>query len=198
MHYSLPDVYAYLDINYELNGDGMIKVTESLHADSSKQEPMMFKFGMQMMVPKNYDQMEWYGRGPSENYWDRKDAAFVGLYKMSVRAQFHPYLRPQETGNKTDVRWVKLTDKNGKGLLISGDTVLNISARHFLDKDLDDGLEKHNSHAGELKERNMTVLNIDLQQTGVGGINSWGTWPLNQYRMNYQDYRYSFVIKPVQ
>jgi beta-galactosidase len=198
MHYSLPDVYAYLDINYELNGDGMIKVTESLHADSSKQEPMMFKFGMQMMLPKKYDQMEWYGRGPSENYWDRKDAAFVGLYKMSVRDQFHPYLRPQETGNKTDVRWVKLTDKNGKGLLITGDTVLNISPRHFLDKDLDDGLEKHNSHAGELKERNMTVLNIDLQQTGVGGINSWGAWPLKQYRLNYQDYRYSFVIKPVQ
>ena len=197
MHYSLPDVYAYLDISYELNGDGMMKVTESFHADSSKQEPMMFKFGMQMMLPKNYDQMEWYGCGPSENYWDRKDAAFVGLYKMSVRDQFHPYLRPQETGNKTDVRWVKLTDKNGKGLLIAGDTVLNISARHFLDKDLDDGLEKHNSHAGELKERDMTVLNIDLQQTGVGGINSWGTWPLKQYRMNYQDYSYSFIVEPV-
>jgi beta-galactosidase len=197
MHYSLPDVYAYLDISYEMNGDGMIKVTESLHADSSKQEPMMFKFGMQMMLPKSYNQMQWYGRGPSENYWDRKDAAFVGLYKMSVRDQFHPYLRPQETGNKTDVRWVKLTDKSGKGLWISGDTVLNISARHFLDKDLDDGLEKHNSHFGELKERDMTVLNIDLQQTGVGGINSWGTWPLKQYRMNYQDYSYSFMIKPV-
>ena len=197
MHYSLPDVYAYLDISYELNGGGMIKVTESLHADSSKQEPMMFKFGMQMMLPKSYNQMEWYGRGPSENYWDRKDAAFVGLYKMSVRDQFHPYLRPQETGNKTDVRWVKLTDESGKGLLITGDTVLNISARHFLDKDLDDGLEKHNSHFGELKERDMTILNVDLQQTGVGGINSWGIWPLKQYRMNYQDYSYSFIIKPV-
>lgn len=197
MHYSLPDVYAMLDINYELNGDGIIKVKESMHVDSSKQEPMMFKFGMQMMLPKEYNQMEWYGRGPSENYWDRKDEAFVGLYKMNVHDQFHAYLRPQETGNKTDVRWVKLTDENGKGLLISGDTVLNIAARHFLDEDLDDGLEKHNRHFGELRERDMTVLNIDLEQTGVGGINSWGTWPLKQYRLEYKDYSYSFIIKPI-
>jgi beta-galactosidase len=197
MNYSLPDVYANLDINYELNGDGIIKVTEAMHVDSSKQEPMLFKFGMQMMMPKTYNQMEWYGRGPSENYWDRKDDAFVGMYNINVQDQFHPYLRPQETGNKTDVRWVKLTDVKGTGLWISGDTVLNISARHFLDEDLDDGLEKHNSHFGELKERDLTTLNIDLEQTGVGGINSWGTWPLKQYRMEYKDYSYSFIIKPV-
>ena len=198
MNYSLPDVYAKLSIDYELNGEGEMKVTESMHADSSKKEPMMFKFGMQMMLPKDYDQMEWYGRGPSENYWDRKDAAFVGLYKMSVQDQFHPYIRPQETGNKTDVRWVKLTNENGKGLWIAGDTVLNISARHFLDEDLDDGIQKHNRHSGELKVRDLTTLNIDLQQTGVGGINSWGTWPLKQYRLEYKDYSYSFIIKPVQ
>ena len=197
MHYSLPDVYAYLDIKYQLNGDGVIKVTESMHADTSKEVPMLFKFGMQMMLPKEYDQMEWYGRGPSENYWDRKDAAFVGLYNMSVHDQFHSYVRPQETGNKTDVRWVKLTNEKGKGLMIVGDTVLNIAARHYLDKDLDEGLEKHNTHSGELKERDMTVLNIDLEQTGVGGINSWGTWPLKQYRMDYKDYNYSFTISPV-
>ena len=197
MHYSLPDVYAYLDINYELNGNGIIKVNEAMHANSSKEVPMMFKFGMQMVLPKEYNKMEWYGRGPSENYWDRKDAAFVGLYKMNVHDQFHEYVRPQETGNKTDVRWVKLTDQKGTGLLISGDTVLNISARHYLDEDLDDGLEKHNRHTGELKERDLTVLNIDLQQTGVGGINSWGSWPLKQYRLEYKDYSYSFMITPV-
>ncbi|MEP7230510.1 MAG: glycoside hydrolase family 2 TIM barrel-domain containing protein [Ginsengibacter sp.] len=197
MHYSLPDVYAMLDINYEMNGDGIIKVTESMHADTSKKVPMMFKFGMQMMMPKSFGQMEWYGRGPSENYTDCKDAALIGLYSMSVHDQFHAYVRPQETANKTDVRWVKLTNANGKGLLISGDTVLNISARHFLDEDLDEGLEKHNAHSGELTERNMTVLNIDLNQTGLGGINSWGTWPLEKYRMNYKDYKYSFMIMPI-
>lgn len=198
MHYSLPDVYAYLDINYELNGDGAIKVTQSLHADSSKEVPMMFKFGMQMMLPKEYSNMQWYGRGPSENYWDRKDAAFVGVYQQTVDEQFSNYVRPQETGNKTDIRWVKLTDANGKGLMIEGDTLLNISARHYLDKDLDEGLEKHNAHTGELKQRDLTTLNIDLEQTGVGGINSWGSWPLKQYRMDYKDYNYSFLIKPVE
>lgn len=198
MHYSLPDVYAYLDINYELNGDGAIKVTESLQADSSKEVPMMFKFGMQMMLPKEYSQMQWYGRGPSENYWDRKDAAFIGIYNKTVDEQFHEYVRPQETGNKTDVRWVRLTNNSGRGLMITGDTVLNISARHYLDKDIDDGLEKHNSHSGELKQRDLTTLNIDLEQTGVGGINSWGTWPLKKYRLEYKDYTYSFLIKPVE
>ena len=198
MHYSLPDVYAYLDISYQLNGDGIIKVTEAMHADSTKQEPMLFKFGMQMMLPKEYSNMEWYGRGPSENYWDRKDAAFVGVYNQTVDEQFGNYVRPQETGNKTDVRWVKLTNEKGSGLMIAGDTVLNISARHYLDEDLDEGLEKHNAHTGELKQRDLTTLNIDLEQTGVGGINSWGTWPLKQYRMEYKDYSYSFVIKPVE
>src|SRR5665213_3173507 len=198
MHYSLPDVYAYLDIDYQLNGEGGIKVSESLHADSSQKEPMMFKFGMQMMLPKEYSQMEWYGRGPSENYWDRKDAAFVGVYNQTVDEQFHPYVRPQETANKTDVRWVKLTNADGTGLEIMGDTVLNISARHFLDEDLDEGLEKHNHHSGELKQRDFTTLNIDLEQTGLGGINSWGTLPLKQYRMEYKDYSYSFIIKPVE
>ncbi len=197
MHYSLPDVYAMLDISYEMNGDGVIKVTESMHADTSKKLPMLFKFGMQMMMPKEFQQMVWYGRGPSENYVDRNDAALIGLYSMSVHDQFHPYVRPQETANKTDVRWVKLTDANGKGVMISGDTVLNISARHYLDEDLDEGLEKHNRHSGELTERDMTVLNIDLNQTGVGGINSWGTWPLEKYRMTYKDYKYTFMIVPV-
>ncbi|GHT57227.1 MAG: hypothetical protein K2W79_11060 [Hydrotalea flava] len=198
VHYALPDVFAFLDLHYEINGDGMLKVTETMHVDHAKQEPILFKFGMQMMLPKKYNQMEWYGRGPSENYWDRKDAAFVGVYNINVHDQFHPYLRPQETGNKTDIRWMQLTDKNGSGLWISGDTVLNITARHFLDKDLDDGLEKHNSHAGELKERDLTVLSIDLQQTGVGGINSWGTWPLEKYQLKYKDYSYTFIIKPIQ
>lgn len=197
MHYSLPDVYAMLDISYEMNGEGIIKVTQAMRADTSKKVPMLFKFGMQMMLPKSFDQLEWYGRGPGENYMDRKDNAFVGIYKGSVRDQFVPYVRPQETGNKTDVRWVKLSDQSGKGIIISADTVLNISARHFLDEDLDEGLEKHNAHAGELKERDMSIMNIDLNQTGLGGINSWGTWPLEKYRMEYKDYKYTFVITPI-
>jgi beta-galactosidase len=165
--------------------------------DSSRKEPMMFKFGMQLMMPKSFETMQWYGRGPDENYWDRKDAAFLGTYTQSVTSQVHPYVRPQETGNKTDVRWVRMTNAQGQGIEVLGDTVLNVEARHFLDKDLDDGLAKHNSHSGTLKPRPLTVLSIDLNQTGVGGINSWGTWPLAKYRMTYQDYSYSYQIRPI-
>ncbi|MCL6523174.1 MAG: DUF4981 domain-containing protein [Thermoflavifilum sp.] len=197
MKYSLPDVYATLTLNYLINGDGVIHVQQIMHVDTSKKLPMMFKYGMQMVLPASYYQMQWYGRGPSENYWDRKDAAFVGLYNSTVSEQFHPYVRPQETGNKSDVRWVKFIDHTGNGLMITSDTVLNIEARHFLDEDLDEGLEKHNTHAGELKPRNMTVLSIDLQQTGVGGVNSWGAWPLPQYRLEYGDYQYSFFLIPI-
>lgn len=195
--YDLPYVFAGLQIAYEINGAGEVIVSESLHADTTRKVPMLPKFGMQLMMPKSFHRMRWYGRGPGESYWDRKDAAFVGLYQGDVHDQVHPYLRPQETGNKSDVRWMKLTDGSGRGLMITSDTVLNITARHFLDKDLDDGLAKHNSHSGKLKERNMTVVGIDLQQMGLGGINSWGTWPLPQYRLDYHDYSYRFKITPL-
>lgn len=197
MQYALPDVYARLHLNYVINGEGVISVQQDFYADTLRNVPMMFKYGMQMVLPEQFHLMQWYGRGPDENYWDRKDAAFVGLYTLPVSAQFHPYIRPQETANKTDVRWVQLTDDNGNGIWIAGDTVLNVTARHFLDEDLDEGLEKHNHHAGELKPRQMTVFSIDLQQTGVGGIDSWGAWPLPQYRLNYQNYHYQFIIKPI-
>jgi beta-galactosidase len=197
MTYDLPDVYAGLTIGYRIDGSGAMIVSETLHADTTHKVPMLPKFGMQMMLPKSFSRMQWYGRGPGESYWDRKDAEFVGLYQGDVHDQVHPYLRPQETGNKSDVRWMKLTDASGKGIMITSDTVLNLTARHFLDKDLDDGLEKHNRHSGELKERDMTVLSIDLQQMGLGGINSWSEWPLPQYRLDYHDYSYQFKIIPL-
>lgn len=197
MQYDLPDVFATLSVDYQINGAGEIIVSDSLHADTTKEVPMLPKFGMQLMMPKAFSTMEWFGRGPGESYWDRKTASFVGLYRADVHDQVHPYVRRQETGNKSDVRWMKLTDAAGSGLLVTSDTVLNLTARHYLDKDLDDGLEKHNSHSGELKERDMTVLSIDLQQMGVGGINSWGTWPMPQYRLPYGDYSYRFKITPL-
>ncbi|HEX5555707.1 MAG TPA: glycoside hydrolase family 2 TIM barrel-domain containing protein [Chitinophagaceae bacterium] len=197
MHYDLPYVYATLVLSYEINGKGEIIVSEAMKADTTHKVPMLPKFGMQLMLPKAYSQMTWYGRGPGESYWDRKDNEFVGLYQGTVSAQFHPYVRPQETGNKSDVRWMKITSPQGAGIMITSDTVLNLAARHYLDKDLDDGLKKQNSHSGELKERNMTVLSIDLQQMGLGCINSWGAWPMPQYRLNYGDYAYRFKITPI-
>ncbi len=197
MHYDLPDVYAALTLSYQINGRGALIVSESLRADTSKDVQMLPKFGMQMVLPSGFDQIKWYGRGPVESYQDRKDAAFVGVYSGRVAEQFHPYVRPQETGNKTDVRWLLITNQKGAGLRISSDTLINVNALHYLTKDLDDGLRKNNRHSGELTPRPLTALDIDLQQMGLGGINSWGTWPLKQYRLPYGNYSYRFKIEPV-
>lgn len=198
MHYDLPDVYASLTIQYKINGKGEIIVSEQMRADKEQKVPMLPKFGMQMVLPQSFNRMEWYGRGPNESYWDRKDAEFVGIYSSTVDQQYHrDYVRPQESGNKSDIRWLKLTNDKGVGLRITSDTLININALPYLTDDLDEGLEKHNHHSGELKKRNFSVLNIDLQQMGVGGINSWGTLPLEEYRLPYADYSYRFKIEPV-
>lgn len=198
MQYDLPYVFARLLLTYAVNGKGAMIVSESMKADTTKKVPMLPKFGMEMRLPKSFDQIAWYGRGPHENYWDRKDAEFVGVYRSAVEEQYHKdYVRPQESGNKSDIRWVTLTDDQGNGLRISSDTLLNFKALPYLDEDLDEGLEKHNHHSGELKTRETTVLDIDLQQMGLGGINSWGTWPLKQYQLPYGDYSYRFKIEPV-
>ncbi len=199
MKLGLPYVHAKLLIDYAINGKGAMIVSQSMEANTSKKVPMLPKFGMQMMLPKSFSHMKWYGRGPHESYWDRKDAEFVGVYQSTVSQQYHKnYVRPQESGNKSDIRWLELTNDAGVGLRISSDTLININALPYLNKDLDEGLEKHNAHSGELVPRDMTVLSIDLQQMGLGGTNSWGTWPLKQYLLPYKDYSYQFKIMPIQ
>jgi beta-galactosidase len=198
MHYDLPDVFANLTIKYQINGNGSIIVSQHMHADASENVPMLPRFGMQWVLPQKFNQITWYGRGPNESYWDRKDAEFVGLYHSDVSRQYHyGFVRPQESGNKSDIRWLELSDTEGNGLRITADTLFNFKAIPYLDEDLDEGLEKHNHHSGELKPRDFTVLSIDLQQMGLGGINSWGTWPLEQYRLPYKDYSYQYKIEPI-
>ncbi len=199
MHYDMPDVYAHLTLRYTINGAGAILVKQSMQADPTKEVAILPKFGMQLVLPKKFHQIEWYGRGPDETYWDRKSSQFIGTYTSTVAQQYHySYVRPQESGNKTDVRWVKLTDNEGNGLLVSSNILLNFKAIPFLDRDLDEGLHKTNLHSGELTPRNFTVLDIDLRQTGVGGTDSWGAEPLKQYQMVYKNYSYTYKIKPIQ
>jgi len=120
------------------------------------------------------------------------------LYSGAVKDQYYPYIRPQESGNKTDVRWAKLTRKDGSGILIAAtDTLLNINALPYSPDQLYSGPEKQQKHSGELEADKNIHLDIDLQQMGVGGINSWGSWPLEKYRMLYKDYSYSYLIMPV-
>jgi beta-galactosidase len=195
--YALPDVSSKLVVRYSLNGKGELVVSQQLQVDASKSAPILPRFGMNWILPEGFNAIEYYGRGPHENYQDRNYSAQIGLYKQTVDEQFYPYIRPQETGNKTDIRWFRITNNAGKGLLIQSDSLLSMSALHFLDSDLDDGDEKDQRHSGELKPRSLTQLHIDLAQMGVGGINSWGTWPLEKYRLPYKNYSYTFKITPL-
>lgn len=179
---------------YSIYPDGRIRVENELNALGGNY-PMLLKVGMKMNLPKTMNVMEWYGRGPQESYEDRKTGALVGIYRGSVSAQFHPYIRPQETGNKTEVRWLKLSSDSGNGLMVSGEMPLSISALHYLPEDLDDGDAKGQSHAGELTERDLTCLHVDLKQMGVGGNDSWGALPLKSYQLPYQSYHYSFWMQ---
>jgi beta-galactosidase len=180
---------------YTIFGDGAV-IVENHFEPGDEGLPRMPRFGMQMTLPRQFSNLEWFGRGPHESYWDRKTSAAVGVYHSTVAESFHPYIRPQENGNKTDVRWMALTNDEGFGLLITGMPLLSISALHYTIDDLDPGESKQQRHAGELVERDLVNLNIDYKQMGVGGINSWGPTALPRYSLYYGEYRYSFRLQP--
>jgi beta-galactosidase len=150
---------------------------------------------MELILPKNFENISYYGKGPFENYIDRNYSAKVGIYNQTVSQQLYPYIRPQESGNKTDVRWYTISN-NAIGLNIQSDIVLSMTALHCLTNDLDDGLQKKQSHPGDIPERDLTSLKIDYKQMGVGGINSWGTLPLEKYSLSDKKHEYLFKIEP--
>jgi len=196
--YNLPDVKAQLSLQYIINGNGEMEVGQQLTVDTSNHIPVLPRFGMRWILPEGFDRIRYYGRGPHENYMDRREASFVGIYEQSVADQYFHYVIPQETGNKTGVRWWEVRDAKGYGLKIMAvDSLLSMSALHLLDEDLDDGEKRHQRHAADLKMRPITQLHIDLKQMGVGGINSWGAWPMKKYQLPYQNYAYHFRIIPL-
>lgn len=169
--------------------------------------PEIVRMGMNLVMPRNFGLMSWLGRGPHESYWDRKTSAFVGLYKGSVAEQSWVYLRPQENGNKTDVRWAAITNETGNGLLFSGMPLLEVSAHHNIMEDFEsmertdgrqqDGAEVVNRHTTDVKPRDLTSVNIDYKQMGVGGDNSWGALTHPEYRLTEKEYSYSFRMRPI-
>lgn len=193
---SILDGDALLKQSYTIDGDGKITIHNQLEKIKG-QHPLLPKFGTCFVLPKQYDRLMYYGRGPWENYIDRNYASHLGIYKSTVDEQFFPYVRPQENGNKTDVRWLSLTDKNGIGMKISGFTPFEFSALYYSIDDLDPERERKQYHSGELEKRNEIYLNIDHRQMGVAGIDSWGSLPLEPYRVRYDSYEYSYVISPV-
>ena len=183
------------DSRFTILGSGDIFI-ENRFSPGSQNLPELPRFGMQMVLPPEFDNMEWYGRGPHESYWDRKTGAAVGNYRGKVIEQHHPYIRPQESGNKTDVRWMALTDDRGIGLLAVGIDLLSASANHYLIHDFENGPEKEQRHTIDLIKRDLVTWNVDYKQMGVGGDDSWGARPHDKYTLFPQKYTYKFRLRP--
>ena len=198
--YELNQLSAQLKMTYLLNGNGTLKITETLVVSekNKKEMPILPRFGMQIPLKKVFNQIHYYGRGPIENYADRKTSAFINSYKQSVSEQFYPYIRPQETGTKSDIRWWKLTNARGTGIKVYSDAPFSASALNYTNEDLDDFDSKDQRHSSELVEKDFTVLSIDLKQMGLGGINSWKAQPIEKYRIPYDHYEFTFVIERVE
>lgn len=194
VQYLLSDIDVPYTVDYLIQNDGSIRVTAAIDM-TGKNLPELPRFGMRMELPETFKNLSYYGRGPWENYSDRNTASFIGQYQDQVENQYaDSYIRPQESGYKTDVRWLKLTDQQGKGLLVEGLQPLGFSAINHQTEDLDPGLTKKQQHPTDIKQRKDIYLNIDLKQRGVGGDNSWGALPHQQYRLLDKKYSYSYVI----
>ncbi len=190
-------IEAAVHIAYTINTNGSLTVTAHYKA-LANELPEMMRFGMNMELNKRFNHFTWYGRGPWENYTDRKEDAFMGIWKGDVQDQAFPYYRPQEAGNKTDVRWFTLTDNEGKGIRITGAQPLHVSATSYRTEDWDPGVTKKQQHPTDVKSADRVILNVDLFQRGVGGLNSWGANPLDKYRFREKEYSYSFTVNFLQ
>jgi len=194
VEYSLPNVASKHTVAYTIMNTSDVIVKN--HFVPGKEElPELLRVGMRMKMPKDSENVQWYGRGPHENYWDRKTSAFIGLYANTVQDQFVKYASPQENGYKTDVRWVALTKKNGVGLLAVGIPRICFSALPYSVEDLTQE-SRGTKHPTDLKEQDFTEVFIDYRQTGLGGDNSWGARPLDHYTLFPQEYSYSFRLRP--
>jgi beta-galactosidase len=197
----LPDVKGKLTMTYTLQSDGCILVRQQLKADKEAKDMWLFRYGMQLQMPKRYNTVKYYGRGPNENYIDRYASEFLGFYENLVSKEYYPYVRPQESGNHTDVRWFTVLDGQTKrGLTFVSSAPIECSALPYLLSDLDAGPfreHKWGQHSGDLTPRSLTQVHIQQRQMGLGCVNSWGAWPEKQYMLPYQDYDFSFFIKPV-
>lgn len=195
--YEMKSVSAKLNIEYTVNNVGAVKVTQKMISDKSAKVADMFRFGMQLVMPESFEKIIYYGRGPIENYSDRNHSADLGIYNQTVTEQFYPYIRPQENGTKTDIRWWKLLNNEGKGLIFVSESPFSASALHYTIESLDDGEQKDQRHSFEVEPSPLTNFLIDKAQQGLACEDSWGAIPLPQYRLPYGDYEFTFIMTPV-
>lgn len=195
--YEMPKQESQLQVTYLVQGDGSVKV--SMHfLPGSKPLPEMPRLGMRMILKGCYDRMTWLGRGPQENYADRKSGYLIGKYHGTVWEQYHPYVRAQETANHCDVRWLTLQAQDGTGIRVEGDDPLSMSAWNFPQEDiLYRPSQVERRHGGSIDKQDMVWLNIDHQQMGVGGDNTWGAQVHPEYTITPHEWNYTFTIKKI-
>jgi beta-galactosidase len=207
--YDIPDTsgnkIAGFVSSYTISGNGDVIIKNQFNKISGL-IPEIPRIGMQMQIPEEFSNLKWYGRGPYENYVDRKTASEVGVYESTVADQYTPYIRPQENGYKTDTRWLLLTNDEETGLLITGDPVISFSALNYIHDDFESpgklsqyrkDAKSANTHTDDIKPRELVNLNVDLGQMGVGGDDSWGAPIHIKYRLQESRYEYSFRLRPV-
>lgn len=195
--YEIRSVHAKLYLTYTINNEGAVKVNQRMAAAQDVAVPDMFRFGMQMVMPESFERISYYGRGPIENYIDRKHSTDLGIYNQTVTEQFYAYIRPQENGTKTDIRWWKLFNDEGKGLQFVAAEPFSASALHYTIESLDDGVQKDQRHSNEVSPSDLTNFLIDKVQQGLACENSWGAIPRPEYRVPYANYEFTFIMTPV-
>ena len=197
--FEMPEVKAQLMLRYRINAAGEVAVTQQMTTDKEAKVADLFRYGMQLQMPASFSKLEYYGRGPEENYIDRHSSAFIGKYEANVKDEYYPYVRPQESGNHTDIRYFSIFNPaTGKGITFEGYAPMECSAIPYLVEDLDAGIEKEHAwgqHSGDLVGKGLVQLHIQQRQFGLGCIDSWGSSPMEKYRMHYQDRCFRFVIK---
>ena len=205
--YNIQELEATVKLTYTMTPEGKLVVKQDLSVSEEAKNrkdnrgrltmPQLLRFGMQMQMPKEFTQIEYYGKGPHENYIDRNNSQHLGIWKQTVAEQFWGYVRPQETGTKTCVRYWNITNPAGKGLRFEGIEPLEMQALNFTEDDLQPSRNKAQWHSGDLVERPFTDLHIASRSMGIGCVNSWGAWPRQEYQMPYQNYTYTYIISPV-
>ena len=197
--FDMPDVKAQLTLRYRINAAGEVAVTEKMVTDKDAKVADLFRYGMELQMPASFSKLEYYGRGPEENYIDRHSSAFIGKYESNVKDEYYPYVRPQESGNHTDIRTFSiLNPTTGKGITFEGYAPMECSAIPYAIEDLDAGMEKEHEwgqHSGDLIAKGLVQVHIQQRQYGLGCIDSWMSKPMEKYRMHYGDREFKFVIK---
>ena len=197
--FEMPEVKAELVLRYRINAVGEVSVTEKMTTDKAAKIADLFRYGMVLDLPASFSKLEYYGRGPEENYIDRHSSTFIGKYESDVKDEYYPYIRPQESGNHTDIRYFSIFNPaSGKGITFEGYAPMECSAIPYSIEDLDSGDEKEHAwgqHSGDLVDKGLTQVHIQQRQYGLGCIDSWMTKPMEKYRMHYGDREFRFVIK---